>query len=161
MELLTARGEGSAWLSMLVSWQERLGQLQDRRQWLRTFGAKAGAGQQRRALKTEIPLPTTAAGLPSGGAGREEKQHCCRAGSKRTREKRGHWPLFFVELSGEGGVLLPRMPGWAPSWGSKDPEILATRTCRQHHAFGHAKAHLARGQVSHHHGQLAFESSGL
>ena len=55
LELLTAQGGGDpAWLSMLVSWQERLGQLQDRRQWLRRLGGETGRGQQRRALKTEI-----------------------------------------------------------------------------------------------------------
>ncbi|BBG89433.1 MULTISPECIES: CHAD domain-containing protein [Aeromonas] len=55
MELLTAQGGGDpAWLSMLVSWQEGLGQLQDRRQWLRRLGGETGRGQQRRALKTEI-----------------------------------------------------------------------------------------------------------
>ena len=47
-------GEDPAWLSMLVSWQERLGQLQDRRQWLRRLRGETGRGQQRRALKTEI-----------------------------------------------------------------------------------------------------------
>lgn len=38
----------------LVLKQARLGQLQDRRQWLRRLRGETGRGQQRRALKTEI-----------------------------------------------------------------------------------------------------------
>lgn len=41
VELLLGQGEGDpAWLPMLISWQDRLGQLQDARQWLKRLGIK-------------------------------------------------------------------------------------------------------------------------
>ncbi|MBP4041230.1 CHAD domain-containing protein [Aeromonas sp. SrichE-2G] len=55
VELLLGQGAGeSAWLAMLVDWQDRLGQLQDSRQWLRRLDREPGHGRQKRALKEAI-----------------------------------------------------------------------------------------------------------
>ncbi|WP_254203674.1 CHAD domain-containing protein [Aeromonas sp. FDAARGOS 1409] len=52
VELLIGQGEGNpAWLPMLVEWQDRLGQLQDTRQWLRRLGDQKGRGKRRRTLE--------------------------------------------------------------------------------------------------------------
>jgi CHAD domain-containing protein len=49
VELLLDQGAGDpAWLPMLVSWQERLGQLQDGRQWLKRLGRKRGNDKRQR-----------------------------------------------------------------------------------------------------------------
>lgn len=55
VELLLGQGEGeSAWLAMLMEWQDRLGRLQDMRQWLRRLSREKGHGRQKRALKEAI-----------------------------------------------------------------------------------------------------------
>lgn len=49
VELLVAQGEGDpAWLSRLILWQDRLGQLQDSRQWLKRLGRKGVCDKRRR-----------------------------------------------------------------------------------------------------------------
>lgn len=49
VELLVGQGEGdSAWLTMLVEWQNRLGQLQDARQWLKRLRSKRASDKRQR-----------------------------------------------------------------------------------------------------------------
>lgn len=49
VELLVGQGEGDpAWLVMLTAWQDRLGQLQDARQWLKRLNRKGGGGKRQR-----------------------------------------------------------------------------------------------------------------
>ena len=116
-------GEDPAWLSMLVSWQERLGQLQDRRQWLRRLRGETGRGQQRRALKQR-----SAANYCNWIAIRRSWSafawHCCRAGSKHPlQKKRGHWPLFIGTVR-EGRITSRACPAGHLPLGLEDPEIL-------------------------------------
>ncbi|MCE9945255.1 CHAD domain-containing protein [Aeromonas rivipollensis] len=55
VELLVGQGEGDpAWLSMLIEWQDRLGQLQDSRQWHRRLRRQTGRNKQVRALREAI-----------------------------------------------------------------------------------------------------------
>lgn len=55
VELLVGQGEGDpAWLSMLIEWQDRLGQLQDARQWCRRLRRQTGRNKQVRALREAI-----------------------------------------------------------------------------------------------------------
>lgn len=58
VELLLEQGEGDpAWLTRLVEWQTRLGQLQDARQWCKQLGGKGISDKgrrQRRQLKEAI-----------------------------------------------------------------------------------------------------------
>ena len=55
VELLVGQGEGDpAWLSMLIEWQDRLGQLQDARQWHRRLRRQTGRNKQVRALREAI-----------------------------------------------------------------------------------------------------------
>ncbi|WP_338886718.1 CHAD domain-containing protein [Aeromonas rivipollensis] len=55
VELLVGQGEGDpAWLSMLIEWQDRLGQLQDARQWRRRLRRQKGRNKQVRALREAI-----------------------------------------------------------------------------------------------------------
>ncbi|MFM4850762.1 CHAD domain-containing protein [Aeromonas rivipollensis] len=55
VELLLGQGEGDpAWLSMLIEWQDRLGQLQDARQWHRRLRRQTGRNKQVRALREAI-----------------------------------------------------------------------------------------------------------
>lgn len=49
VELLVEQGEGEpAWLAMLIEWQDRLGQLQDARQWCKQLGRKDTGDKRRR-----------------------------------------------------------------------------------------------------------------
>ncbi|MCH7373503.1 MULTISPECIES: CHAD domain-containing protein [Aeromonas] len=51
VELLVGQGHGDpAWLVMLTAWQDRLGQLQDARQWLKRLSRKGGGGKRQREL---------------------------------------------------------------------------------------------------------------
>ncbi len=51
VELLVGQGVGDpAWLAMLIEWQERLGQLQDGRQWLRRLRRKRVSDKRKRQL---------------------------------------------------------------------------------------------------------------
>ena len=62
-------GEGDpAWLPMLVEWQDRLGQLQDTRQWLRRLGIRRGVASAGEPGRGDA-LPAAPARLPAGGAG--------------------------------------------------------------------------------------------
>lgn len=55
VELLVGQGEGDpAWLSMLIEWQDRLGQLQDARQWRRRLRREKGRDKKVRALREAI-----------------------------------------------------------------------------------------------------------
>ena len=50
--------------------------------------------------------------------------------------------------------------GFGAGVGAEDEEVLATGTGGEHHAFGDAKAHLARGEVGNHKGEAALEVFG-
>ncbi|WDO00799.1 CHAD domain-containing protein [Aeromonas allosaccharophila] len=61
VELLQALGGGDpGWLATLTHWQERLGQLQDWRQWRRALRAEKGRPHQQTTLRQQLKGKITA-----------------------------------------------------------------------------------------------------